>query len=418
METIVLIFILFALIFMSGFFSASETALFSIPSTKIKAYQHSNIPVRRLIAKLVLAPRDLLVTVFMLNTLVNILIQNTASHMFGEAAGWTLKVGVPFFLMLFVGEIIPKYIGLQNNIKLADIVTPSINYLQNLLTPIRSLIVRITVPISRIMFFFLKREESISKEELKHVLKTSQEHGVLEPDEAELIWGYLNLQEATAKQLMRPREDILFYDIHDPLSKLIHLFVDKECSRLPVCDKSIDNVLGIISVRQFFLHRDTIHDNQTLLKHLVRPLYIPETTPARTIAKQLEANNTVLALVVDEYGSISGVITSEDLVEVVIGDIADQRDEEKLYIKAGNNEIIASGKLELSEFNEIFHSQLISKNNQKTIGGWVIEQLEDIPKSGTRVELEHFLFQILAADPNKIRRLYIRKNDGKSKGSK
>lgn len=409
MEIAAPIIILVLLTFLSGYFSASETALFSIPSTKIKSYQNSHDPKRRLIAKLVLEPRNLLVTVFMLNTLVNILIQNTASHMFGEAAGWSLKIIFPFFLMLIVGEIIPKYIGLQNNIKLADIVTPSINYLQNILKPVRSLIVNITVPISRFMFFFLRREESISKEELKHVLKTSQEHGVLNPDEAELIWGYLNLQDASVKQLMRPREDILFYDINEPLSKLIYLFVDKECSRLPVCDKSIDNVLGIISARQFFLHSHSIKNSQDLQKHLVKPLYVPETTPARVIAKQFEEHNTVLALVVDEYGSISGIITREDLVEQVIGDIADQRDTEKLYVKAGVNEIIASGRLELSEFNEIFQSNLTSESNVMTIGGWLIEQLQDIPKSGTKFEIQNFIFQILAADPNKVRRLYIRK---------
>ena len=166
----------------SAYFSASETTLlFSLSSTKIKAYQASRNPRKNLIARLILKPSDLLVTIFMLNTLVNILIQNTASSIFWQNAGWSLKIGVPFALMFVFGEIIPKYIGLQNNIKLSDTVAPSINFLQNLLRPIRKLIVKITIPISRFLFFYLKKEESISKEELKHVLRTSQEHGVLNP---------------------------------------------------------------------------------------------------------------------------------------------------------------------------------------------------------------------------------------------
>lgn len=417
MEIIAGAFLIF-LVFASAYFSASETALFSLSLTKIKAYQASSSARHRLIAQLVLEPRNLLVTVFMLNTLVNILIQNTTSHMFGQEANWLLKVGVPFILMLLLGEIIPKNIGLQNNIKIANLVAPSINFMQNVISPVRRLIVNVTAPISRILFFYLRKDESISKEEMKHVLKTSQEHGVLQPEEAELVWGYLALQDATVKELMRPRNEILYYDIQDPLSKLLYLFVDQECSRLPVCDKSLDNVLGIVTARQFFLHRNQIHKGSDLKKHLLQPLYIPENTPAKSLVRRFDEQDQVLALAVDEYGSISGIITREDIVEQVVGDISDLRDTKHLYTKSGVDEISASGQLELSEFNELFHSSLTSENHMLTIGGWLTELLGEIPKSGTKIEKEGFVFQILAADPNKIKRVHIRKlkkgkkNDG------
>ena len=391
----------------SGFFSASETALFSLSSIKIKSYQNSSSATRRLIAKLVSEPRDLLVTIFVLNTLVNILIQNTTSNMLGESTDWLLRIGIPFVLMLFLGEIIPKYLGLQNNVAIADLVAPLINYMQNFLKPVNALIINITTPVSRVMFFFLHQEESISKEELKHVLETSQERGVLNQDETDLIWGYIKLQDASVKQLMRPRDDIIFYDIKEPISKLIYLFVDQECSRIPVCDESIDDVLGIITARQFFLHRHEIKDAACLENHLIKPLYVPENISANSLAKQLEEQRQVIALVVDEYGSISGLVTYEDLVEEVIGDISDLRDPKSLYTRAGQNEIVASGRLELEDFNSIFHSELASDNNI-TIGGWLIEQLQDIPKAGTKFELHGFLFQVLAATPTRISRLYIR----------
>lgn len=412
MDIVAISLFLVFLVFSSAYFSASETALFSLSLTKIKAYQASSSPRHRLIAKLVLEPKNLLVTVFMLNTLVNILIQNTTSHMFGEHASWLLKVGVPFILMLILGEIIPKNIGLQSNVKIANLVAPSINFLQNFISPVRALIVAITAPISRFLFFYLKNDKSISKEEMKHVLKTSEEHGVLQPEEAELVWGYLNLQDANVKSLMRPRKDILYYDINEPLSKLMYLFVDQECSRMPVCDKSLDNILGIITARQFFLHRQQIKTSNDLIKHLLPPLYVPENTSAKALIRRFDEYNQVMALVVDEYGSISGLITREDIVEQVVGDISDLRDAQTLYTKSGVGEIIASGQLDLSEFNDYFKSNLISDNNMLTIGGWLTEQLGDIPKSGTKYETEEFIFQVLAADPNKIRRLYIRKING------
>ena len=154
------------------------------------------------------------------------------------------------------------------------------------------------------MFFFLRPEKEISKEEMKHVLHTSQKHGVLQEDEAELVWGYINFQDATVKELMRPREDILFYDIEEPLSKLVYLFTDQQCTRIPVCEESHDNVLGIISARQYFLHQHSITTPKDLLHHITKPFYAPETTLATSLLRQFEEKKQVIALVVDEYGSV------------------------------------------------------------------------------------------------------------------
>ncbi len=409
METVLFTIAIFVLILCSGCFSASEAAFFSLPVTRIKTYQNDSDPRRRLISNLVLHPRDLLVTIFMLNTLVNILLQNVTSSAFGALAGWSLKVGVPLGLTLVFGEIIPKYIGLQNNAALAYHIAPLINLLQNLLKPIRQATIAITAPISRLLFFYLKREPEISKEELQHILKTSQEHGVFNADEGELMSGYLQLQDASVKELMRPREEILYYNIADPLTKLTYLLVDQECSRIPICSEDLDDILGIIDAKCFFLHRKTLSKPEDLKSVLVKPFYVPESTPARLLLRRFHEQRQALALVVDEYGSISGLISLEDLMEVVIGDVADRRDQSGLYTKAGPNEIIASGKLELKEFNEIFGVSLKSQSGMMTIAGWLMERLGEIPKSGANYEFENFLFQILAATPNRIRRLYIRR---------
>ncbi len=300
MESLPYILILFILIFFSGYFSASESALFSLSSMRIKAYQKDSNPRKKLIANLVLHPRDLLVTVFMLNTVINILIQNVSSSLFGENASWYFKIGVPLILVLFLGEIFPKTYGLQNNQQLSYLVAPSIFYLQHLLKPIRKWTIAITTLVSRFMFFFLKKEQEISKEELKHVLKISEEQGILPSEEAELIRGYLSLQDVSVKELMHPREDMLRFDIHDPLSKLLILFKEKQLSRIPVIDKDTDNIIGIISAKQFFIHRHKIISSSDLKNWLSKPFYIPENTPGRLLLKHFNQKKEEMAVVVDE----------------------------------------------------------------------------------------------------------------------
>lgn len=411
----VLIFLLFFLTFASGYFSASETALFSLSNAKVKAFRTDQDPRKRLIATLLQHPRDLLVTVFMLNTLVNIVLQNVASHMFGSYASWLLKVGFPLVLTLVFGEIIPKYLGMQNNVAIANFVSPSINFFQNMLKPIRKFTIAITAPVSRFLFFFLKKEESISKEELQHVMRTSELHGALNEEEADIVWGYLNLQDSVVKEFMRPREDVLYYNIEDPLTKLTHLLVERHCTRLPVCDGDLQNILGVITSKSYFLNRNEITSPDKIQPFLAKPYYIPENTLAHILLHRFEKDDRYFAVVVDEYGGVSGIITREDLLEVVIGKVTDSREEQTLYTKAGDNEIIATGKMELNLFNEVFSSDLTSPNNMVTIGGWLTERVGEIPKHGAKYEFDGFLFHVLAAEPTKIKRMYIRHLKGSPK---
>ena len=409
MELLIPCILLLFLLFCSGYFSGSEAALFSLPAIRLKAFQSDANPRTQLIAKLLLKPRDLLVTVFMLNTLVNILLQNTTSDLVGDSAGWALKVGLPLFLTLLFGELLPKYLALQNNIAFSYQVAPVIYFLQNILTPIRNAIVVLTTPLSKFMFFFLKAEHPVSSEEIQLILKTSEAHGVFNREEGAMINGYLELQETAVREFMRPREEILYYNLQEPLSKLMHLFVDQKCSRLPICDPDLDVVLGILTAKNFFIHRDEILAPSDVQKYLTKPFYVPETTFAWRLLRRLYEQQQVLALVVDENGSVSGLISREDLIESVVGEITDLRDQVQLYSRAGKHEIIASGKLELETFNQIFDSLLKSPMNRLTIGGWLTERLGEIPKSGSTYELEGFLFQVLAANPSRVRRLYIRK---------
>ena len=404
-----LIVILALLIFTSGFFSASETALFSLSSMKVRAFAHGSDKRGHLIARLLSEPRKLLVTILMVNVCVNILVQNVVSSIFGTFSSWALTVGVPLGLTLIFGEVIPKSIAYPKNTFIAYYAAPILRGIEWILKPLRDAITFVTTGISKFFFFYLRKENEIGIEELKLALRTSQEKGAVTTEEAKLVRGYLNLEEDLLKELAAPRNEILYYDINEPLSKLIGYFVDKECTRIPVCNGDLENVLGIMTGGSFFLHRDHFQSPHDIIPFLRKPHFVPESMVSRSLLHFFYEHEETIAIVVDEYGSISGLITLEDLVEAVIGQIADRRDEVSHYTRPSDDIVIASGKLELIEFEEIFDYHLESPNNMATIGGWITEILGDIPKSGTKIERHGFLFHVLSSDVNRVNRVYIRR---------
>jgi len=410
-----LIILLVALILLSGSISASETALFSLSPLTAKSYRNSGDTRLQIIAGLLERPRDLLVTILMLNIFANILIQNTVSSLFDPAAGWGWKVGFPLIVTLIFGEVLPKSLAIPNNTKIAYAAAPWVDKAARFLKPIREPLTKATSWISRFLFFFLREEKEISDDELRHVLKTSEETGILLSQECDLIGGMLDLQNSLVKERMRPREEILSYDIQEPLSQLTHLFVDLETTRVPIYDGDLEKLLGILSTRRFFFHRDQIKKPSDLIPFLKKPYFVPETTKSWALLRTLRDRGESLAMVVDEYGSISGLITQEDLIESVVGEITDRRDPKSLYTRSSEDVIIASGKLELSEFKEIFGIPLKSKENIVTLGGWLIEQLGEIPITGTQYANDQFLFYVLAAEPNRVRRIYVRRLSARKK---
>jgi len=406
--TITLILILVLFVAFSAFFSASETSMFSLSSMQVKAYGQSDHARKKLVASLLQRPADLLVTLLLLNTVINILIQNVVSSLLGEDSDWTLNVGIPLAITLIFGEVIPKSIGVYDNERISQASAGTIKLFEKIFYPIRFALTKITHWVTPWEFFFLKRQEQVSIEELRHALKTSHAEGVLSHDELELVRGYLNLEDASTKELMRPREEVLIYDLDEPLEKLVYLFVDQECSRIPICKGGLDQVIGIMDATTFFLYRGSIHGEKELVSLIKKPFFVPESLPARSLLRKFYERKESLALIVDEYSSISGLITLEDLVETVIGEISDRRDEKQRFTRSGQDTLIASGKMELAEIEKIFGVALESRSNMITIGGWLTEQMGDIPKNGAKFSSQGLYFHILASEPNRVRRVYIR----------
>lgn len=407
---------LFALIFCvtlcllcSAFFSATETALFSLPSIQVKMYQNQNDPKKQWVVKLLSCSQELIVTILMLNIGINLFIQNIISHFLGEDSDWIIKIALPFVLTLLFGEILPKSFAMQHNKTLAPHVASIIQVPYRLFAPLRRALTSIVSPVSQYMFFFLKKEQHLSNQELRHVLHTSQNNGVLTQDEAQLIDGYLNLQDHNIKELMRPREEIVFYDINEPLSVLQDLFVTQRYSRLPICVDGLDVLQGIMTAQQFFLQQHNMIDAHNLKPFLEKPFFVPKSIPARQLLRQFYEKKQHLALVVDEYGEICGIISLEDLVEVVIGEIASTRDQGQNFTWFSKEVLIADAKLEISEFEKLFQVKLENKEQMITLGGWLLEQFKHIPQTGENLLWNDLFFHILAAKPHRIQRVYIRK---------
>lgn len=395
-------------LFFSGFISLSQIALFSIPTSLISHYKRSKSVKQKRVALLLSHPHHLLITLIFLDIGVNIGIQNCVANLAGANASLLSTVGLPLALTLVLGEILPKAVALPYNIQIARYVAPIVQVFITVLSPLLHwAIIGINYIIQKMLP--ARKLDIIQPQELKAVLKSCKNFGLISQDESHLLFGYLSLGDCCVKERMKPRQDVLFYDIQTPIENLYQLFADQHCSRVPVCNDNLQNLLGICTAKALLLHEKPIESPNELLSLLCKPYYMPETISAKTALCHLAANEETLGMIIDEYGSIEGLITQNDLFEIVSGEIIDEREERVLYTMSGKDIIIAAGALELSEFAEVFHVDLPTYNNSATLGGWLTEQIGSIPSTGAKLSWNNFIFQVLDAAPNCVRRVYVRR---------
>ncbi|WP_375793305.1 hemolysin family protein [Chlamydia sp. 12-01] len=408
MISTILILLIICFTLCSGFISLSQIALFSLPTSLISHYKRSRYKKQQLVASLLSHPHHLLITLIFLDIGLNIGIQNCVAILVGDKASWLLIVGFPLALTLILCEILPKAVALPFNTQIASFVAPLILVFTKVLRP---LLYWAISGINYIVQWILSSQklDIIQPQELKEVLQSCKDFGVVNQDESRLLYGYLSLSDCSVKERMKPRQDVLFYDIQTPLDNLYNLFSQQHCSRVPVCNDNLQNLLGICTAKTLLLYGKPLQSSEDLLPLLNKPYYMPETISAKTALCHLAAEDETLGMIIDEYGSIEGLITQEDLFEIVSGEIIDQRSEKVLYTMSGKDVIIAAGTLELSDLSEIFNINLPTNNNSATLGGWLTEQMESIPITGTKLTWNNLMFQVLDAAPNRIRRVYIRK---------
>ncbi|MCY3974828.1 MAG: hemolysin family protein [Simkaniaceae bacterium] len=404
-----LIILLIFCLFCSAVLSSSETAFFSLSSMRILSYRHSPDRKKQVVANLLLRPRDLLVTLLMFNVLANILIQNIVSALFGTFSGYLLTVGLPLLLTLIFGEVIPKSIAYPMNEEIACTMGSVIGFMQRAVKPLRLIVIRITGAIAYLFSLLFRKERDISVAGLGHARATSENRGTVAARAAPLLPGHPHLAEDPVREVMCPRGEILFFDINTPPDRLLSLFVRRERGRVPVCSGTLENVMGIMEADRFFLHGNRIRRSQDVVPFLSKALFVPESMTCSSALRTLSGKGGGMLIVIDEYGSVAGLVTHEDIYERVIGKIADRRDPAGTYTKLSEDAIVANGKMTLEEFERLFDVRLESPNTMTTVGGWLTERFGDIPETGARDRYAGFSFHILASDRKRVRRVYVRR---------
>ncbi|MGL4361715.1 MAG: HlyC/CorC family transporter [Cellulosilyticaceae bacterium] len=410
--------ILLILLIGSGFFSASETALMSISKIDARHMVAQNMPGAQRVAKLVEDPNKLLGSILVGNNLVNIGASSLATVIamsLWQDAGAGIATGVMTLLVLIFGEITPKSLSTQNAQKVAIFVAPAISVVVVLLGPIVKVLMRVSNMLIRLFGGSVDANRPfITEDELKTIVTVSHEEGVLEFEEKEMIYNVFSFGDSYTKDIMIPRTDMIAIDVNASYDDIIALYKEEQFSRMPVYGESYDNIIGVIYVKDLLLKR---FDHATFNAHeFLREVYfVHEFKRIDELFKELRTKKVGMAIVVDEYGGTAGLVTMEDLIEEIVGDIDDEYDiTENDFIKESETDYLVDGTFRISEFNEKLNLDICS-NEFDSIGGFIIGILDRFPDEGEVVTFENITFTVEDTNNNRINKLRIKINDQSTK---
>ncbi len=322
-----------------------------------------------------------------------------------------LAVLLPTALVTYLaGELAPVALGQSYADQLAPTAAASLRALAFVLSPLTALFLSIDRTLSRVM----GSEEAIkavTEEEIMTLVDVGQQGGAIEDDEKEMIYSVLQFGETLAREVMVPRPDVTAVEISQPLTEAIKLFIDEGHSRIPVYEEEIDNIKGVLYAKDLLRLLTDGSGLQTPIRDLMRSAYfVPETKRADTLFEEMQVRKVHLAVVVDEYGGTSGIVTIEDLVEEIVGDIKDEYDvnEEAEYVKLGDAEYVVDGGMNLDDLNELLDIEL-PNGDSDSIGGYIYARLGHVPEVGEVVEEPELLMRVDEVENLRIRKVYIAK---------
>jgi len=387
------VFFLGFLLILSGFFSGSETALFSLSKIEKRRLGSRHPFIGKTVDYLLKHPRRTLITILIGNMVVNTVAIVMATFLsvqaFG-AAGLTFTIVVFTFVLLFVGEILPKVFAIRNNMLIAEYSAVPLHWLAKIIFPIRW-VVRV---ISDYVLSFLVagvpgQKDKISENELKALAKIGKEEGVLKGNEERMIADLLNLGNRQVDEIMTPKTDFVAFDVDDGREKLMSLLKKSHFSFIPIYKGTLDNLLGVISTQEFML------DPRKRYHELVRaPYYIPETKPIDELLEEFRKKGITFAICVDEHGGIAGLVTLEDVVEEIFGEFYDEFARVEHLIRAISPDVFAvQAKISLHDLNDGI-GLLLQSDSSETLSGWLLERLGRIPQLNEQFDHEgiHFTF--------------------------
>jgi CBS domain containing-hemolysin-like protein len=388
---------LFLLCF-SAFFSATETAFFSLTREEINRFGKSSSKSERLVHALLKTPKHLLTTILLGNMLANIGFY-CASYGFAQeiaaespySAIWVAGTVCVCSLLtiIIMGEVIPKNIAVKIPDQYSRWAAMPIYLFDKLFFPFRIILTSIINSISRVFDKGGGDEKCVTIDELKMLVEFSEKQGIVDQEERSMIHGILDFKRAQIKEIMLPRVDMNLFDIADPVQELIELARETKETKFPIYEETPDNIIGMVHAKDIFLNPDV------QLKDILKPVqFVPEPKSIEGLLRQFRREGSQLAIVVDEHGGTAGLITLEDIIEEIVGEIQDEHEKPRETInKIDENKYLISGNLSLRDWSDTFGVE-IEPMGVDTIGGLVIALLEHIPQKGDSVKYEDFVFTV------------------------
>ncbi len=392
------------LLILSGFFSASETAYFSISSTDIERMRNKEDYGSKQVVQLLTQPKRLLITILVGNTIVNIGAASLAAIVTLDICttfGVDLKIGVLIdiivvtFVILICAEIIPKVAAVKNANKVARNFAFPLTIFYYLFSPIVSIFHALTQWLTSILKVS-KNRLLLSEEELRSIVDMGEEKGTLQQDEKEMIHSIFEFSETIVKEIMIPRIDVVCISTDSKLDSLLSLIKKHLHSRIPLYKDKVDNITGIIYAKDLlpFVNRKSNEDVN--LEKLARPAYfVPEQKKIDELLREFQAQRIHMAIVVDEYGGTSGIVTLEDIIEEIVGEIQDEHDSEQPpYQKINDNKYLVNGGMDLEEMNEELQLNLPTEEGVETLAGFLFGLFGSVPREKQSVSYENYKFVI------------------------
>ncbi|MBT7902378.1 HlyC/CorC family transporter [Candidatus Woesearchaeota archaeon] len=406
------------LLFFSGLFSGIETAFFSLSNLKLRSLLKKKKKGADVAYKLKQNPKRLIITILIGNNVVNIgaasLATIIAIDLFGSS-GAGIATGVMTFLVLIFGEITPKSIANTYCEKITLLVARPLQIFMYSIFPLILLFEAIT-EIMYSIFKISNKQPVLTEEEFKTLVEIGAEEKVLKIKEKELIEGVLEFSDITAKEVMTPRTKTYALDGNMSPGKALKLIAKSPFSRVPVYEDSVDNILGVIHIKDVLreLHRKGASVRK-IKKIVKKPYFVPETKIISELFKEFQEKKVHIAFVVDEYGGISGIVTLEDLLEEIVGEIIDETDiNPDLIMRIDHNTIVAHGETEIYHINEFLGPCLAEDTPSVTISGLILEKLKQFPKKNAKINLEKAILKIEEVSDNHILKVRITKKKPES----
>ncbi len=404
--------VLAALIFLSGFFSSAETALFSISKAKAVHLAKQEGLTNALIKKMKDDPHRLLSTILIGNNLANVgasalATAITLNLVASNAVG--IATGIMTFLILIFGEIFPKSVATRNNILIAKLVIIPLYWLSLLFTPIILMLNFIPKLTGK-----LKRKPHVTEEELLTFVEVVKEEGGIEEAEKELIHNIFEFDDTSASEIMTPRADMFIINGDAPFN--LEEIAKSGFTRFPVIEGDIDHIIGILNIKDLLMHQMTCEALIDVKKIMREPYFVPENIKLDRLLQQFKRRKQHMAIVVDEHGGVSGLITLEDALEEIVGEIIDETDKfESRIVKLQKDVWRVLGKSEIGEVNQKLQVNIPDSKEYDTFSGYILNQIGRIPQEQEEISVGNLAVTVNAMEGTRIKEYIVKKNEAVEK---